>query len=54
MKTVTIQRHKAAIRRTELSKPVRLAMEDGLLSESKTFFDYGCGHGDDLRILEND
>ncbi len=52
MKTIAIQRHKAAIRRTGLSKPVRLAMEDGLLSENETFFDYGCGHGDDLRILE--
>lgn len=46
-----IDRHKAAIRRTALSKPVRLAMEAGLLPEGTIFFDYGCGHGEDVERL---
>lgn len=47
----SVQRHKAAITRTELSRPVRLAMEDGLLAADAAFFDYGCGRGDDVRSL---
>lgn len=46
-----ISRHKAAIHRKELSKPVRLAMESGLLLEGTTVLDFGCGHGDDVRLL---
>jgi DNA phosphorothioation-associated putative methyltransferase len=47
----TIRRQKTAIRRTELSRPVRNAVDDGLLTPDRSFFDYGCGHGDDLRLL---
>lgn len=47
-----VARHKTAIRRPELSRPLRLAIEDGLLSEGRSVFDYGCGHGDDLQQLE--
>lgn len=47
----TIDRHRTAMRRAEVSRPVRLAIEDGLLGEDITFFDYGCGHGDDVKIL---
>src|SRR5206468_5332714 len=36
------------IHRHDLSRPLRLAIEDGLLSNGDTVFDYGCGHGDDL------
>lgn len=43
-----IERHRAAIVRTSLSRPVRLALEAGLLSQDTTFFDYGCGHGGDI------
>lgn len=46
-----IARHKAAIHRTEYSKPVRLALEAGLIEPSKKVFDYGCGHGDDIKFL---
>jgi DNA phosphorothioation-associated putative methyltransferase len=51
---VSIDRHKAAIVRHSLSRPLRLALEAGLFtSEVKTFFDYGCGYGGDLdRIAE--
>ncbi|MBW4490417.1 MAG: DNA phosphorothioation-associated putative methyltransferase [Trichocoleus desertorum ATA4-8-CV12] len=45
---VKIDRHKAAISRNDLSKPVRLALEAGLLKQSMTFFDYGCGQGGDV------
>ncbi|HBB34842.1 MAG TPA: DNA phosphorothioation-associated methyltransferase [Cyanobacteria bacterium UBA8803] len=46
-----IERHRAAIIRTDLSKPVRLAIESGILSKDTTFFDYGCGHGGDIQRL---
>lgn len=48
-----IARHKAAIRRSRLSRPVRLATEAGLLSRDQptTILDFGCGLGDDLRRL---
>jgi DNA phosphorothioation-associated putative methyltransferase len=45
---VRIDRHKAAISRNDFSKPVRLALEAGLLNQTTTFFDYGCGQGGDL------
>ncbi|KAM3091270.1 DNA phosphorothioation-associated putative methyltransferase [Phormidesmis sp. 146-35] len=48
-----IDRHKAALVRTTLSKPVRSALEAGLFTPETTFFDYGCGHGGDIQhILE--
>lgn len=49
MALLSVQRHKAAIRRRELSRPVRLALEHKLLNSSTSFFDYGCGYGDDVR-----
>ena len=47
----TVARHKTAIARTELSRPIKLAFLDGILSEDRSLFDYGCGQGDDLRLL---
>lgn len=46
-----IERHKAAIHRHELSKPIRLALADGIVRADRTVFDFGCGHGDDVRLL---
>ncbi|KYC40745.1 DNA phosphorothioation-associated methyltransferase [Scytonema hofmannii PCC 7110] len=46
-----IDRHKAAIYRNDLSRPVRLAMDANLFTSETTFFDYGCGHGGDLRRI---
>ena len=43
--------HKTAIQRWSLSRPVALALDDGLLSTKTTFFDYGCGRGGDLKRL---
>ncbi|CAN1209487.1 DNA phosphorothioation-associated putative methyltransferase [Tumidithrix helvetica PCC 7403] len=48
-----IERHKAAIHRPDLSKPVRLVLEAGLLTEGSTFFDYGCGHGEDIKRIRD-
>lgn len=45
--------HKTAIRRVALSRPVALALDDGLVSTDTTFFDYGCGRGGDLLRLHN-
>ncbi|AFZ26950.1 DNA phosphorothioation-associated putative methyltransferase [Cylindrospermum stagnale PCC 7417] len=47
-----IDRHKAAIVRNDLSRPVRLALEANLFTPDTTFFDYGCGHGGDVNRLE--
>lgn len=46
-----IERHKAAIIRNYLSRPVRLALEFGLFTPNSTFFDYGCGYGGDFKRI---
>ncbi len=46
--TRQIERHKAAIIRHDLSRPVRTALEAGFFTPDTTFFDYGCGHGGDV------
>lgn len=48
----TIDRHRTALVRTDLSRPVRLALEHGLLPAGATAFDYGCGHGGDVARLQ--
>ncbi|WP_165440726.1 DNA phosphorothioation-associated putative methyltransferase [Rubripirellula amarantea] len=50
---VKIKRHRTAIKRASFSLPVKCMLRDGLLDKSKTMFDYGCGHGRDLDLLEN-
>jgi DNA phosphorothioation-associated putative methyltransferase len=47
----SILRHKTAIKRTDISRPIRLVLEHGLLNSQTTFFDYGCGYGDDIKRL---
>ena len=52
--TVRVHRHRTAISRTDLSRPIRQAIELGILREGKSVFDYGCGLGTDadgLRAL---
>lgn len=46
-----IDRHKAAIVRRQMSRPVRSLFEANLFAEGLTFFDYGCGHGEDLKFV---
>jgi DNA phosphorothioation-associated putative methyltransferase len=46
-----IERHKAAIARKSLSRPVKLCLEAELFPEQATFFDFGCGYGGDVKLL---
>jgi DNA phosphorothioation-associated putative methyltransferase len=48
----TIERHRTALQRGDLSRPVKRAINDGLLSPSVSVFDYGCGRGGDLELLK--
>lgn len=45
------RRHRTAIVRGTLSRPVRLATDLGLISTETSVFDYGCGHGEDVKAL---
>jgi DNA phosphorothioation-associated putative methyltransferase len=46
-----VQRHLTALSRTNLSAPVQALWRHGLIGLDRTFFDYGCGKGDDVRTL---
>ena len=46
-----IDRHKAAIIRNSISKPMRLVLEADLFIDGDTFFDYGCGYGGDIQHI---
>ena len=48
-----VARHRTAIKRYDLSKPVKQLLERGLLRKGDTFFDYGCGHGMDIEALQH-
>jgi len=47
-----IIRHKTAIKRYNFSKPVQTLYENRLIKNGITFFDYGCGKGDDVKGLK--
>ena len=49
--TARIERHRTAIVRGEISKPVKTLLEQRQLRQAETFFDYGCGLGADVRAL---
>ena len=44
-------RHRTAIARTDYSRPIRVALGDGLIRPDATLLDFGCGLGDDVRHL---
>lgn len=48
---IAIDRSRTAISRRDISRPVRLALEEGFINKGTRFFDYGCGRGDDVRLL---
>jgi DNA phosphorothioation-associated putative methyltransferase len=48
---IFIFRHLTALSRSTLSAPVQSLIRDGLLTVESSFFDYGCGKGDDLAAL---
>ena len=50
-KSPKIDRHKAAIIRRQMSRPVRSLFEANVINEGMSFFDYGCGHGEDLQFI---
>ncbi|WP_062526630.1 DNA phosphorothioation-associated putative methyltransferase [Demequina rhizosphaerae] len=45
------ERHRTALGRAALSRPVATALADGILATGDTVFDYGCGKGGDLERL---
>ncbi|MGZ5738092.1 MAG: DNA phosphorothioation-associated putative methyltransferase [Burkholderiales bacterium] len=49
--SVGVRRHLTALTRSNFSAPVQALLRHGLVSESTSFFDYGCGKGDDVRNL---
>ena len=50
---VAVLRHLTALSRNFLSAPVQALLRHGVLTRERTFFDYGCGKGDDLRGIES-
>ena len=54
MDPIAIPRHKTAIRRGDFSRPIKCALRDGLIDQSVTVFDYGCGRGVDLQLLNQE
>src|SRR5207249_1086624 len=42
---------RTAIRRLGHSRPVALAQAQGLIAPEFSFFDYGCGFGEDIHLL---
>jgi hypothetical protein len=46
-----IHRHKTALVRREISKPVKTLLELGQLRRGESFFDYGCGHVGDVEAI---
>lgn len=51
MSGAPIQRHRTAMVRHTLSKPMSLLVQHGIVRPGVDVFDYGCGQGDDLRAL---
>jgi len=49
--TASIERERTALHRTALSSPIQHLLRFGFLDGTASLFDYGCGHGDDVRLL---
>ncbi len=48
-----VLRERTAISRNKHSLPVKLAIQDQFINNSRSVFDYGCGKGDDLVFLKS-
>jgi DNA phosphorothioation-associated putative methyltransferase len=48
---VQVDRHRTAIARNGLSSPMQMFARHGFIDAYPDVFDYGCGQGDDVRIL---
>lgn len=51
MLRTAIERHKTAIHRGDASAPIKRAIEDKLVGPGISVFDFGCGHGEDIKQL---
>lgn len=51
VEAASVQRHLTALSRTNFSAPVQALSRHRLIRPGVTFFDYGCGRGDDVRGL---
>lgn len=49
---VSVARHRTALVRRQLSQPMALALKLGMIGTEVSVFDYGCGQGDDVAILQ--
>ena len=47
----SIERERTALHRTALSSPIQHLLRFGFLDGPASLFDFGCGHGDDVRLL---
>jgi len=47
-----VLRHRTALQRYSLSTPMQALFRHGYLDRRGSVFDYGCGRGDDVRILK--
>ncbi len=43
-----------ALKRNKLSSPMQYLLDKGYISKDKYLLDYGCGYGDDIRILNSE
>jgi len=50
--TAGIARHRTALSRRSLSRPVALSIDSGVLTPERTILDFGCGRGTDVRHLQ--
>jgi DNA phosphorothioation-associated putative methyltransferase len=50
---IPIARHRTALSRIDLSRPLKTAQADGLLNTETSVLDYGCGRGGDVRYLRH-
>ena len=48
-----IERHRTALSRYALSAPAQSLAKNGLIRDDLTYFDYGCGRGDDIAALKS-
>ncbi len=48
---ISIERWRTAIRRKRCSRPIKLALRDAVLGHGLSFFDYGCGYGEDIKYV---
>lgn len=50
-KHIEVSRHKTAIIRGDLSQPMQLMLQLGMVTSERSVFDYGCGQGEDVAAL---